>query len=194
MSGIVRHFFLFAYSCGIQVDFMWINRDLLSFKWFLELLLEMDREKRIAGSVMDKFLDIRLYQTGSRTLSTDQCTHCTDPASDPASDISANPITSSGCSCTIRRMKHLLRFGRPVWDEVRNRSSYRFNNALTPMNNTFSPTRRYSVKFRREVPEKWWCFTVDLRPWLESSRRNANSSVSVLPKKSPNSKKKRLKY
>ena len=154
MSGIVRHFFLFAYSCGIQVDFMWINRDLLSFKWFLELLLEMDREKRIAGSVMDKFLDIRLYQTGSRTLSTDQCTHCTDPASDPASDISANPITSSGCSCTIRRMKHLLRFGRPVWDEVRNRSSYRFNNAITPMNNTFSPTRRYSVKFRREVPEK----------------------------------------
>jgi len=101
-----------------HVDFMWINRDLLSFKWFLELLLEMDREKRIAGSVMDKFLDIRLYQTGSRTLSTDQCTQCTNPSSDPANDLSSNPSSSSGCSCTIRRMKHLLNFGRPVWDDV----------------------------------------------------------------------------
>lgn len=101
---------------------MWINRDLLSFKWFLELLLEMDREKRIAGSVMDKFLDIQLYQTGNRTLPTDLCTHCTNPSNAPTNDSPNNP-TSSGCSCTIRRMKHLLRFGRPVWDEVRNHLS-----------------------------------------------------------------------
>ena len=166
---------------------MWINRDLLSFKWFLELLLEMDREKRIAGSVMDKFLDIRLYQTGSRTLSTDQCTQCTNPSSDPANDLSSNPSSSSGCSCTIRRMKHLLNFGRPVWDDVSNQKLH-----ILPINEQKQtksyPIWRYSVKSRRVVSGKWWCFTVDPRPWLESSKRNANNLVSVSPKKSPNNK------
>lgn len=44
---------------------MWINRDLLSFQWFLELLLSLGREQaEWNGDVDDNFLDIQLYQTG----------------------------------------------------------------------------------------------------------------------------------
>lgn len=141
---------------------MWINRDLLSFQWFLELLLDLDREQAVRGSVMSKFLDIQLYQTGitksvlalaaadqqhlvcakclagiglgggnsSPTPSTSSTSSKAQPSSsededkplEAASGSSTNKIVANPngrCPyCTIRQMQHLLRYGRPVWDEV----------------------------------------------------------------------------
>ncbi|EFX85024.1 hypothetical protein DAPPUDRAFT_1878, partial [Daphnia pulex] len=51
-----------------HVDFMWVNRDLLSFQWFLELLLDLDKEQSVRGSVMENFLDIQLFQTGTKIM------------------------------------------------------------------------------------------------------------------------------
>ena len=127
-----------------QVDFMWINRDLLSFQWFLELLLDLDREQAVRGSVMAKFIDIQLYQTGAKSLpdSHQPCSSCSEtllaaiPQPQPPIKIvaekpdplepnmvaipsAAAPQVTGRCSyCTMRQMQHLLRYGRPVWDEV----------------------------------------------------------------------------
>lgn len=113
---------------------MWVNRDLLSFQWFLELLLDLDREQTVRGSAMQKFLDIQLYQTGSKTMSDSHkpCKTCSESLpgipkaeGDPLDfgptvpTEAASPPVGGRCPyCTFRQMKHLLRYGRPVWDEV----------------------------------------------------------------------------
>ena len=123
---------------------MWINRDPLSFQWFLELLLDLDREQAVRGSVMAKFIDIQLYQTGAKSLpsSHQPCSTCSEtlltvtPQPQPLNKITTEkadplepnmvtipaesaPLVKGRCSyCTMRQMQHLLRYGRPVWDEV----------------------------------------------------------------------------
>lgn len=111
---------------------MWINRDLLSFQWFLELLLDLDREQAVRGSVMAKFLDIQLYQTGvTKPDAHRSCANCAMGADVPLtlpstaevittqSAVTPAVVTAGRCPyCTIRQMQHLLRYGRPVWDEV----------------------------------------------------------------------------
>lgn len=111
---------------------MWVNRDLLSFQWFLELLLDLDREQSIRDSVMEKFLDIQLYQTGTKSMPDPHqpCASCSESLSVPKSQadlvqdeivISTTPAlqVAGRCPyCTIRQVKHLLHYGRPVWDEV----------------------------------------------------------------------------
>jgi len=123
---------------------MWINRDLLSFQWFLELLLDLDREQSVRGSVMAKFLDIQLYQTGvAKPDAHRSCVNCVASISSSDNTATQVVISNSGNSemtpggvlppdppplpvmtagrcpyCTIRQVQHLLRYGRPVWDEV----------------------------------------------------------------------------
>ena len=110
---------------------MWVNRDLLSFQWFLELLLDLDREQSIRDSVMEKFLDIQLYQTGTKSMpDTHQpCASCaeslsvvpksqTDSVEDSVTVAPTFQVAGRCPYCTIRQVKHLLHYGRPVWDEV----------------------------------------------------------------------------
>ena len=113
---------------------MWVNRDLLSFQWFLELLLDLDREQSVRGSVMEKFLDIQLYQTGPKSMPDihQPCASCCESlaiVSKKETDLldanaivppaPASLVTGRCPYCTIRQVKHLLNYGRPVWDEVR---------------------------------------------------------------------------
>lgn len=119
---------------------MWINRDLLSFQWFLELLLDLDREQSVRGSVMEKFLDIQLYQTGTKSMPDPHqpCASCCESlavTSKMQTDLlEANVIVQSAPAsqvtgrcpyCTIRQVKHLLNYGRPVWDEVGHKSKFK---------------------------------------------------------------------
>ncbi|XP_057364897.1 NADPH oxidase 5-like [Daphnia carinata] len=116
-----------------HVDFMWVNRDLLSFQWFLELLLDLDKEQSVRGSVMENFLDIQLFQTGTKTMPDphEPCASCRESlavtpqiqtdlldANAIVPSAPASQVTGRCPYCTIRQVKHLLNYGRPIWDEV----------------------------------------------------------------------------
>ncbi|KZS13399.1 Nadph oxidase-like protein [Daphnia magna] len=116
-----------------HVDFMWVNRDLLSFQWFLELLLDLDKEQSVRGSVMENFLDIQLFQTGTKTMPDphEPCASCRESlavtpqlqtdlldANVIVPSAPASQVTGRCPYCTIRQVKHLLNYGRPIWDEV----------------------------------------------------------------------------
>lgn len=114
---------------------MWVNRDLLSFQWFLELLLDLDKEQSVRGSVMENFLDIQLFQTGTKTMPDphEPCASCRESlavtpqiqtdlldANVIVPSAPASQVTGRCPYCTIRQVKHLLNYGRPIWDEVGN--------------------------------------------------------------------------
>ncbi|KAK3851173.1 hypothetical protein Pcinc_042160 [Petrolisthes cinctipes] len=71
-----------------KVDFVWVNRDLGSFEWFLGLLASLEAEQRVSGAAMCSFLNLHLYKTGLAPLSP------------------ALPLASS------------IKTGRPDWDKV----------------------------------------------------------------------------
>ncbi|XP_045113365.1 NADPH oxidase 5-like [Portunus trituberculatus] len=71
-----------------KVDFVWVNRDLGSFEWFLEMLAALEEEQRVVGAAMETFLNLHLYKTGANPLSP------------------SLPLASS------------IRTGRPDWDKV----------------------------------------------------------------------------
>jgi len=48
-----------------KVDFFWINRDIRSFEWFLDLICQLDIEQ-VQGGEMNRFLDIHLYNTSAK--------------------------------------------------------------------------------------------------------------------------------
>ena len=50
------------------MDFIWVNRDLRHFEWFLELLANIEEEQSVAGAAMEKFLRLHLYKTGNEPL------------------------------------------------------------------------------------------------------------------------------
>ena len=49
-----------------KVDFFWINRDQVSFEWFIYLLNELELEQAEKGGEMEKFLDLHLYMTAMK--------------------------------------------------------------------------------------------------------------------------------
>lgn len=67
---------------------MWVNRDLGSFEWFLEVLAALEEEQCVVGAAMETFLSLHLYKTGPAPLSPNL------------------PLSSS------------IRHGRPDWDKV----------------------------------------------------------------------------
>nr|XP_053626979.1 NADPH oxidase 5-like [Cherax quadricarinatus] len=71
-----------------KVDFVWVNRDIGSFEWFLEVLADLESEQRVIGAAMETFLSLHLYKTGVAPLSP------------------TLPLASS------------IRAGRPDWDKV----------------------------------------------------------------------------
>lgn len=71
-----------------KVDFVWVNRDIGSFEWFLEVLAELEAEQQVVGAAMETFLSLHLYKTGTTPLSP------------------SLPLASS------------IRTGRPDWDKV----------------------------------------------------------------------------
>lgn len=81
------HMFLISVP-NTQVDFIWVNRDLGSFQWFLEVLAALEEEQRVVGAAMETFLSLHLYKTGAAPLSP------------------TLPLASS------------IRTGRPDWDKV----------------------------------------------------------------------------
>ena len=42
----------------IKVDFFWINRDQISFEWFVKLLTEMEMEQAETGGQIGRYLSI----------------------------------------------------------------------------------------------------------------------------------------
>jgi len=71
-----------------KLDFIWVNRDLGSFEWFLELLEKLESEQQVTGAAIEKFLNLHLYKTGPSML----------PPSIPLS--------------------YFIKDGRPDWDKV----------------------------------------------------------------------------
>lgn len=51
-----------------KVDFVWVNRDMRSFEWFLELLHELLESQRRPGSALEEFLTVQLYKTSTSPL------------------------------------------------------------------------------------------------------------------------------
>ncbi|KAF2367959.1 Ferric reductase transmembrane component-like domain [Trinorchestia longiramus] len=51
-----------------RVDFVWVNRDISHFEWFLELLASLESEQQLPGAAMEKFLQLQLYNTGDLPL------------------------------------------------------------------------------------------------------------------------------
>ena len=49
----------------LQVDFIWVNRDVSHFEWFLDLLAQLEQEQSLAGAAMERFLRLQLYNTGA---------------------------------------------------------------------------------------------------------------------------------
>lgn len=50
-----------------KVDFMWLNRDELSFEWFLNLLYDLEMQQ-LQLMEYERFLDIHLYLTSAKTV------------------------------------------------------------------------------------------------------------------------------
>jgi len=48
-----------------KVDFFWINRDMRSFEWFVNLLSQLEIEQAVHGGEMDRFLDMHMYVTSA---------------------------------------------------------------------------------------------------------------------------------
>ncbi|XP_050722908.1 NADPH oxidase 5-like [Eriocheir sinensis] len=71
-----------------KANFVWVNRDLGSFEWFLEVLAALEDEQRVVGAAMETFLNLHLYKTGVAPLSP------------------SLPLASS------------IRTGRPDWEKV----------------------------------------------------------------------------
>lgn len=71
------------------MDFIWVNRDVSHFEWFLELLAGLESEQRLAGGAMERFLRLQLHNTGTAPLQP------------------TLPLASA------------IRQGRPDWDKVR---------------------------------------------------------------------------
>ncbi|XP_037088082.1 NADPH oxidase 5-like [Pollicipes pollicipes] len=51
-----------------KVDFVWVNRDMRSFEWFLELLHQLRESQERRGSQLDNFLTMQLYKTSSMPI------------------------------------------------------------------------------------------------------------------------------
>ena len=50
------------------MDFFWINRDQVSFEWFIHLLNELELEQAEKGGEMERFLDLHLYMTAMKDI------------------------------------------------------------------------------------------------------------------------------
>ena len=50
------------------MDFFWINRDQVSFEWFIDLLNELELEQAEKGGEMERFLDLHLYMTAMKDI------------------------------------------------------------------------------------------------------------------------------
>ena len=50
------------------MDFFWINRDQVSFEWFIYLLNELELEQAEKGGEMERFLDLHLYMTAMKDI------------------------------------------------------------------------------------------------------------------------------
>ena len=48
-----------------KVDFFWINRSQMSFKWFVNLLSKLEVEQAEAGSELSRFLEMHMYVTSA---------------------------------------------------------------------------------------------------------------------------------
>ena len=49
-----------------KVDFFWVNRDQLSFEWFIYLLSQLELEQAEKDSEMERFLEMHLYMTSMK--------------------------------------------------------------------------------------------------------------------------------
>jgi len=48
-----------------KVDFFWINRNVTSFEWFVDLLSQLESEQADQGGEMNRFLDLHMYNTSA---------------------------------------------------------------------------------------------------------------------------------
>ena len=54
---------LLFYLLVIKVDFFWINRDMRSFEWFVNLLSQLEIEQAVHGGEMDRFEQFVICQS-----------------------------------------------------------------------------------------------------------------------------------
>ena len=48
-----------------KVDFFWINRNMNSFEWFVDLLSQLEAEQAEQGGQLNRFLDLHMYVTSA---------------------------------------------------------------------------------------------------------------------------------
>ena len=48
-----------------KVDFIWVNRDMVSFEWFVNLLSQLEIEQAGEESMMERFLEMHMYITAA---------------------------------------------------------------------------------------------------------------------------------
>ena len=48
-----------------KVDFIWINRNVISFEWFVDLMSQLENEQAEQGGQFNRFLDLHMYNTSA---------------------------------------------------------------------------------------------------------------------------------
>merc|ERR1712013_433614 len=92
-----------------KVDFIWINRNVNSFEWFVDLMSQLEHEQAELGGELNRFLDLHMYNTSALRK---------DDMKDFALQVAMDLLYAKEERDLLTGLKARTIPGRPNWDEV----------------------------------------------------------------------------
>jgi len=133
-----------------KVDFIWINRNVISFEWFVDLMLQLENEQAEQGGQMNRFLDLHMYNTSALSK---------DDMKGFALQMAMDLLYAKEERDLLTGLKARTIPGRPNWDEVFRNIKLQMKGEVTIFfcgNSSLATTLKYKCEefgfiFRKEV-------------------------------------------
>jgi len=133
-----------------KVDFFWINRNVNSFEWFVDLLSQLESEQAEQGGEMNRFLDLHMYNTSALKK---------DDMKGLALQVAMDLLYAKEERDLVTGLKARTIPGRPNWDKVFNNIKLEKKGEVTVFycgNPTLATILKYKCeqfgfKFKKEV-------------------------------------------
>jgi len=133
-----------------KVDFYWINRNVNSFEWFVDLMSQLEHEQAEQGGQLDHFLNLHMYNTSALKK---------DDMKGFALQMAMDLLYAKEEKDLMTGLKARTIPGRPNWDEVFGKIKYEMKGEVTVFycgNPTLATTLKYKCdkigfNFKKEV-------------------------------------------
>ena len=133
-----------------KVDFIWINRNVNSFEWFVDLMSQLEHEQAEQGGQLNRFLDLHMYNTSALRK---------DDMKGFALQMAMDLLYAKEERDLLTGLKARTIPGRPNWDDVFRKIKLQMKGEVTVFycgNPSLANTLKYKCEqygfiFRKEV-------------------------------------------